>query len=207
MQFCCSCQLTVHLIDRNGLSQVWYSSEVTGTIIVQCIPVLRTLVREIHTTLTADKLGSSANYTEGKGSSILSKISNIKRISGRSSMSSNSAAVDTSDFALASRTTVPRENIPLKKIQEEEDSESGADPWGGPVPRSPRTFQAIRTPRTPKPQRPYPDVEQALGDASSRHSRSGSDCTVWALLPPRPNGSDDDAMERKALPPLPNDKR
>lgn len=34
--------------DRNGLSQVWYSSEIAGTIIVQCIPVLRPLVREMH---------------------------------------------------------------------------------------------------------------------------------------------------------------
>lgn len=47
--------------DRNGLSQVWYSSEITGTIIVQCIPILRPILRDIHATLTSKRLNSSAD--------------------------------------------------------------------------------------------------------------------------------------------------
>ncbi|KAK6080682.1 hypothetical protein SCUP515_03283 [Seiridium cupressi] len=49
-----------YYIWRNALSQVWYSSEITGTIIVQCIPILRTMIKEIQTSLTSKKLGSSS---------------------------------------------------------------------------------------------------------------------------------------------------
>jgi hypothetical protein len=44
---------------RNGVSQVWYSSEVAGTIIVQCIPILRPILRDVHTVMTSDKLDST----------------------------------------------------------------------------------------------------------------------------------------------------
>ncbi|KAI9150308.1 hypothetical protein HJFPF1_10067 [Paramyrothecium foliicola] len=44
---------------RNGMSQVWYSSEIAGTILVQCIPVLRPILRDVHTTWTSDRLDSS----------------------------------------------------------------------------------------------------------------------------------------------------
>jgi hypothetical protein len=43
---------------RNAHSNIWYSSEIVGTIIVQCIPVLRPLLRDIHTSLTSRKLPS-----------------------------------------------------------------------------------------------------------------------------------------------------
>lgn len=48
---------------RNAHSNIWYSSEVVGTIIVQCIPVLRPLIRDIHTSLTSKKLASHAGDT------------------------------------------------------------------------------------------------------------------------------------------------
>lgn len=35
-----------------------YSSEITGTIIVQCIPILRPIIRDIHTSLTSQRFGS-----------------------------------------------------------------------------------------------------------------------------------------------------
>ncbi|KAK4494540.1 hypothetical protein PRZ48_013896 [Zasmidium cellare] len=44
---------------RNAMSNIWYSSEITGTIMVQCIPVLRPLVQEIHTSLRSKRLGST----------------------------------------------------------------------------------------------------------------------------------------------------
>ncbi|KAL5119843.1 hypothetical protein ACEQ8H_002204 [Pleosporales sp. CAS-2024a] len=43
---------------RNAHSNIWYSSEIVGTIIVQCIPVLRPLLCNIHTSLTSKKLPS-----------------------------------------------------------------------------------------------------------------------------------------------------
>jgi len=45
---------------NNAHSNIWYSSEVVGTIIVQCIPVLRPLLRDIHTSLTSRRLDSTA---------------------------------------------------------------------------------------------------------------------------------------------------
>ena len=52
------------------MSNIWYSSEVTGTIIVQCIPVLRPLLKEISSTLRSKRLGSSTgdeNWDLGEG--------------------------------------------------------------------------------------------------------------------------------------------
>lgn len=46
---------------RNAHSNIWYSSEIVGTIIVQCIPVLRPLIRDIKTSLTSRKLGSTTD--------------------------------------------------------------------------------------------------------------------------------------------------
>ncbi|KAI0574246.1 hypothetical protein TUN199_04974 [Pyrenophora tritici-repentis] len=43
---------------RNAHSNIWYSSEIVGTIIVQCIPVLRPLLRDFKTSLTSKKLAS-----------------------------------------------------------------------------------------------------------------------------------------------------
>jgi hypothetical protein len=36
---------------RLGMSAIWYSSEIAGTIIVQCVPVLRALVADVRSTL------------------------------------------------------------------------------------------------------------------------------------------------------------
>ncbi|KAF1999786.1 hypothetical protein P154DRAFT_599980 [Amniculicola lignicola CBS 123094] len=43
---------------RLAHSNIWYSSEPVGTIIVQCIPVLRPLLRDLHTSLTSHKIPS-----------------------------------------------------------------------------------------------------------------------------------------------------
>lgn len=44
---------------RNATSMIWYSSEVAGTIIVQCIPILRPFIRDIHTSLTSKRLADT----------------------------------------------------------------------------------------------------------------------------------------------------
>lgn len=44
---------------RNAMSEIWYSGEVAGTIIVQCIPVLRPLLKDLHTTITSNRLTAS----------------------------------------------------------------------------------------------------------------------------------------------------
>jgi hypothetical protein len=49
------------------MSQVWYSSEVAGTIMVQCIPILRPILKNIHTSFTSRKLESSNGERKGSG--------------------------------------------------------------------------------------------------------------------------------------------
>lgn len=49
------------------MSQIWYSSEVAGTIMVQCIPILRPILRNIHTSFTSRKLESSTGERKGSG--------------------------------------------------------------------------------------------------------------------------------------------
>ena len=46
-------------IGRNAMSNIWYSAEVAGTIIVQCIPILRPLLRDLHTTLTSKRINDT----------------------------------------------------------------------------------------------------------------------------------------------------
>lgn len=48
---------------RLGMSAIWYSSEVAGTIIVQCVPVLRALVNDVRSTLhTSSRRLASTDY-------------------------------------------------------------------------------------------------------------------------------------------------
>jgi hypothetical protein len=66
-----TCFITVLMLRRR------YSSEITGTIIVQCIPILRPILREFTTTLTSRRLQS----TDYRGSTFTGKHSS-KRGSG-----------------------------------------------------------------------------------------------------------------------------
>lgn len=52
---------------RNAHSNIWYSSEIVGTIIVQCIPVLRPLLRNFTTSLTSRRLHSAHGETARRG--------------------------------------------------------------------------------------------------------------------------------------------
>lgn len=44
---------------RDAISQIWYSAEVTGTIIVQCVPVLRPFLKDLHTSFTSKRLDAT----------------------------------------------------------------------------------------------------------------------------------------------------
>lgn len=46
---------------RLAMSNIWYNSEITGTIIVQCVPVLRPLVQDICVSLRSKRLGSTTD--------------------------------------------------------------------------------------------------------------------------------------------------
>ncbi|KAF1359681.1 hypothetical protein EJ07DRAFT_118704 [Lizonia empirigonia] len=64
---------------RNAHSNIWYSSEVVGTIIVQCIPVLRPLIRDIHTSMTSKKLSSDGEDTTARRSKMPTNYTNSNR--------------------------------------------------------------------------------------------------------------------------------
>ncbi|KAI9646227.1 hypothetical protein NHQ30_005667 [Ciborinia camelliae] len=55
-----------HYFWRQGMSMIWYSAEVAGTIIVQSIPLMRPLVNDMHTSLASKKLCSGADITRRK---------------------------------------------------------------------------------------------------------------------------------------------
>ncbi|RDW56575.1 hypothetical protein BP6252_14080 [Coleophoma cylindrospora] len=48
---------------RDAMSNIWFSAEVAGTIIVQCIPILRPFIRDIRTMTTSRKLDDTENET------------------------------------------------------------------------------------------------------------------------------------------------
>ncbi|KAK1982334.1 hypothetical protein LZ30DRAFT_781383 [Colletotrichum cereale] len=123
-------------IYRNGMSQIWYSSEITGTIIVQCIPILRPILREIHTTLTSKRLGSST--TDGRSTTFGSKLSSGKRVSGGVQPNDKHA----------------NERIALREIPEE----SGDDTphWSSRMPTSATPFRTEFRPRPPTAPLPGP---------------------------------------------------
>ncbi|KAK1593562.1 uncharacterized protein LY79DRAFT_669107 [Colletotrichum navitas] len=117
-------------IYRNGMSQVWYSSEITGTIIVQCIPILRPIIREIHTSLTSKRLGSST--ADGRSTTFGSKTSSRKRVSGGVQANDKHAG----------------ERIALQEIPEEySDDKTG---WGS-SPRTPSSATPFQTDFRPRP--------------------------------------------------------
>ncbi|EFQ35169.1 hypothetical protein CGRA01v4_01313 [Colletotrichum graminicola] len=117
-------------IYRNGVSQVWYSSEITGTIIVQCIPILRPILREIHTSLTSKKLGSST--TDRRSTAFGSKTSSKKRVSGGAQADDKHAG----------------ERIALQEIPEEYSDDKTH--WGS-SPRMPSSATPFQTEFKPRP--------------------------------------------------------
>ncbi|KAH8666118.1 hypothetical protein BGZ61DRAFT_498544 [Ilyonectria robusta] len=95
---------------RNGMSQVWYSSEVAGTIMVQCIPILRPILQSFHTSLTSKKLGSTS---DAQSTTWLSKFSG-NRVSTRMDNNghSNGAALVADERGLANNDRVELRDIP-----------------------------------------------------------------------------------------------
>ncbi|KAI0012520.1 hypothetical protein F4779DRAFT_567915 [Xylariaceae sp. FL0662B] len=83
-----------YYIWRNGMSQIWYTSEIAGTMIVQCVPILRPILREVHKSYISKKLG----YTTGSRSTIFggSRLSTTfaNRLSARAKRQSAGANRD-----------------------------------------------------------------------------------------------------------------
>lgn len=60
---------------RDAVSEIWYSAEVAGTIMVQCVPVLRPFVKDLHTSLTSRKLAATepSKGSTWRGSTLIEK--------------------------------------------------------------------------------------------------------------------------------------
>ncbi|CAI6333557.1 unnamed protein product [Periconia digitata] len=127
---------------RNGLSNVWYSSEVAGTIIVQCVPVLRPFLRDVHQSLTPRRIPSNAdpgrrsftwavtNPSTGKDGSSTSTINYNKDttslISDAASSSNTAGDLRFHNFNFGfgeTKIAGGAGNIELRTIQEERDME------------------------------------------------------------------------------------
>lgn len=65
---------------RDAMSEIWYSAEVAGTIIVQCIPVLRPFIKDLHTSLTSRRLEATEptrdEMSGWRGSTLIEKKGN-----------------------------------------------------------------------------------------------------------------------------------
>jgi hypothetical protein len=117
------------------MSNVWYSSEVAGTIMVQCIPVLRPFLKEVHTSLTSKRLPSIDNTDRRSNTLVASK-------GGFSNRTSKPPTLKDFDeetmrgFNFGFHEVKVTGGFELNKIQEEkppireEDRESGVWPRG-----------------------------------------------------------------------------
>ncbi|KXJ86710.1 hypothetical protein Micbo1qcDRAFT_236774 [Microdochium bolleyi] len=103
-----------YYIYRNGISQIWYSSEVTGTIIVQCIPILRPVLRDVHTTFTNKKSKSSSTGTRRSTATVPS------RWSGGGKRGSGGNTFEMQDDVRKKDV----EDVTLTEIEEERDEET-----------------------------------------------------------------------------------
>ncbi|RSL66533.1 hypothetical protein CEP54_003687 [Fusarium duplospermum] len=102
-----------HYMWRNGMSQIWYSSEVAGTIIVQCIPILRPILRDIHTSLTSRRLDSTADGGKSTG---WTQSRSTKHMSTPLPLAEERAAGNP-------------ERVELRDIPEEQESTGGFQFW------------------------------------------------------------------------------
>lgn len=76
------------------MSEIWYSAEVAGTIIVQCIPVLRPFIKDLHTSLTSRRLEATEPARSGdrsgwRGSTLVEKKGSILSQSRDEEMGTN----------------------------------------------------------------------------------------------------------------------
>ncbi|KAF2635704.1 hypothetical protein P280DRAFT_169433 [Massarina eburnea CBS 473.64] len=110
---------------RNGLSNVWYSSEVAGTIIVQCVPVLRPFLRDVHQSLTSKRIPSTAGQADPARKSFTWAVSNqakdSKHMSGSSDYSG--ATMNGFNFGFHETKITSGGHIELRTIEEERDLE------------------------------------------------------------------------------------
>jgi hypothetical protein len=110
-----------------------YSAEVAGTIIVQCIPILRPLLRDIHTGLTSKRVGDTEDGQTITWRSRRSTLVEIKR--GSTVMSSDeSTKKGTEDIAL---TAIPEESWETVKECHSSSSLSETDQSTPTVPAGP----------------------------------------------------------------------
>ncbi|KAH8202188.1 hypothetical protein TruAng_003663 [Truncatella angustata] len=81
---------------HQGLSMVWYSAEVTGTIMVQCIPVMRPLLGEMKTSLASRRLADAED-----GRSITGEMKRQESTRSTPLRPSTTVDHDTENFILA----------------------------------------------------------------------------------------------------------
>lgn len=99
------------------MSEIWYSAEVAGTIIVQCVPVLRPFIKDLHTSLTSRRLEAteptrSAGGSVWRGSTLVEKKGN-----GSLVLSSQQSRDEEMGMRSPGRGTFELSNIPEEPSQ------------------------------------------------------------------------------------------
>lgn len=70
-----------------------YSAEVAGTIIVQCVPVLRPFVKDLHNSITSRKLAATEPSNTWHGSTLIDKKTTVSVTSGDEEMGHKHAGI------------------------------------------------------------------------------------------------------------------
>jgi hypothetical protein len=117
------------------MSNIWYSAEVAGTIIVQCIPILRPLLRDMHTSMASKKLDDTEN---GRSRASVNWRSNTdtKRNSGYSS-NAGDGKKHTEIIVLSDIPEEPRETLHTGKESHSSDSLSDTERSTPTIPAGP----------------------------------------------------------------------
>lgn len=119
---------------RNAISEIWYSAEVAGTIIVQCIPVLRPFIKDLHTSLTSRRLEATEPTRSGggsnwRGSTLVEKKGNGSLVLSRDEEMGTSCKSPTSAGAFE-LTKIPEESAYTQQQQQQQQAPSGTNKLG-----------------------------------------------------------------------------
>lgn len=164
------------------MSNIWYSAEVAGTIIVQCIPILRPFLRDIKTSLSSKRMGDSSLNR--------SQLGSVARQSRLSSANANTTDAkhleDPNYFNFSDQNKASTDVIPLDVIHEE-PREMHRSSFVSESPSETGRFTPV-VPSGP-----------LVGDSGWRFS--GSDRTD--MVSPMPNSPWIDLEQQKGLSPAP----
>ncbi|VUC20987.1 unnamed protein product [Clonostachys rosea] len=163
---------------RNGLSQVWYSSEITGTIIVQCIPVLRPILQEFQSSIRSKTFNST---TTGRRSTI--------RLSLRPNNKPNPGFDDRANILPRDKNGVPLNDLPNRNTMSDKKSSFRISSLPIQTPETPRRPTHSSHDWWDAPARDTPSLDAERDGESQYSMNEESDRYQYQGLSPRPRNA------------------